>query len=117
MSDRLFVYGTLCPGDVAWHLIAPFVVGEPVATWLPGTLYDTGLGYPALVLDGTGRVPGWTLRLRSPVATLVELDRYEGAEYRRLRVVDSTGLPCWTYLWTAATTGFTRLGNGWPNRR
>jgi gamma-glutamylcyclotransferase (GGCT)/AIG2-like uncharacterized protein YtfP len=115
--DRVFVYGTLRPGDVAWWRIAPHVVDEPRVTRLPGTLYDTGLGYPALHPEPTGDpVPGWTLRLRSPARALAELDEYEGACYRRVRVVDSTGRLCWTYLWSAAVDGMARLANGWHTR-
>jgi gamma-glutamylcyclotransferase (GGCT)/AIG2-like uncharacterized protein YtfP len=111
--DRVFVYGTLRPGDVAWHRIQPYVVDAPVRTRLPGTLYDTGLGYPAL-LRQPGEVPGWTLRLRSPADALAALDAYEGREYRRVRAVDSTGRLCWTYLWTDPIDGFVLLANGWP---
>jgi gamma-glutamylcyclotransferase (GGCT)/AIG2-like uncharacterized protein YtfP len=109
--DRLFVYGTLRPGDTAWHRIEP-----PVPTRLPGTLYDTGLGYPALTLDSAGTVPGWTIQLRAPATALAELDEYEGVEYMRVRVVDSTGLSCWTYLWTAPVAGMVRLAHGWPDQ-
>ncbi|HEX4703645.1 MAG TPA: gamma-glutamylcyclotransferase family protein [Pseudonocardiaceae bacterium] len=110
--DLLFVYGTLMPGDVAWHLLQPHVTGEPVPAHVPGALHDTGLGYPALCA-GDANVPGWTVRLRSPATALTELDAYEGAEYRRVRVVDSTGALCWTYLWCAPTDGMPRLPNGW----
>lgn len=111
--DRVFVYGTLRPGDVAWHRMRRHVIDTPVRTRLPGTLYDTGMGYPAL-LRQPGEVSGWTVRLRSPARALAELDAYEGPEYRRVRVVDSTGRLCWTYLWTDPTDGFIRLANGWP---
>lgn len=112
--DRVFVYGTLRPGDVAWHRIRPYVDGPPARTTLAGTLYDTGMGYPALLPGPAGRVPGWTLRLRSPVEALAALDEYEGGDYRRTRVVDADGRLCWTYLWTARTDGLTRLPEGWP---
>jgi gamma-glutamylcyclotransferase (GGCT)/AIG2-like uncharacterized protein YtfP len=111
--DRVFVYGTLQPNGVAWHRIQPHVIDTPVRSRLPGTLYDTGLGFPALSRQ-PGEVPGWTLRLRSPAEALAELDAYEGREYRRVRVVDSTGRLCWTYLWIDPTDGFVRLANGWP---
>ena len=42
MTDRLFVYGTLAPGDEAWPVLEPWVVGEPVADAVAGRLYDTG---------------------------------------------------------------------------
>ncbi len=111
--DRVFVYGTLRPGDVAWPRISRYVAGEPVATALSGTLYDTGQGYPALLPGTEGSVPGWTLTLRSPTEALAALDAYEGGDYRRARVVDADGRLCWTYLWTAPTHGFVRLADGW----
>ncbi|HEX5402984.1 MAG TPA: gamma-glutamylcyclotransferase [Pseudonocardiaceae bacterium] len=113
--DRLFVYGTLRPDGIAWHRIAHHVVDTPVRTTLPGTLYDTGLGFPALLREA-GEVPGWTLRLRSPADALPALDAYEGAGYRRIRVVDSTGRLCWTYQWTDPVDGFVRLTGGWPDQ-
>jgi gamma-glutamylcyclotransferase (GGCT)/AIG2-like uncharacterized protein YtfP len=110
---RLFVYGTLRPGESAWHLLRPYVSGKPVATRLTGALFDTGRGYPAFCA-GDGDVPGWTVALRSPAVALAELDIYEGAEYRRVRAVDSTGRLCWTYLWSVPTEGMRSLRNGWP---
>lgn len=114
--DRVFVYGTLRPGDTHWRLISPYVIGEPVETTLTGTLYDTGLGYPALHQTGAGLVPGWTLRLRESARALPELDDYEGPEYRRVRVVDSNGRLCWTYLWIEPVAGFSPLSDGWPGQ-
>lgn len=46
---HLFVYGTLRPGDVRWHLLEPFVVDEGWADTAAGSVYDTGLGYPAAI--------------------------------------------------------------------
>jgi gamma-glutamylcyclotransferase (GGCT)/AIG2-like uncharacterized protein YtfP len=111
--DRVFVYGTLRPDGPAWHRVRPHIDGPPMAATLPGTLYDTGFGYPALT-PGIGAVPGWTLRLRSPAEALAALDAYEGSAYRRVRVVDSGARLCWTYLWTEPTDGFVRLSAGWP---
>ena len=47
----LFVYGTLRPGDVRWHLLEPFVVDEGWPDTISGRLFDTGLDYPAAILD------------------------------------------------------------------
>ncbi len=109
MSDRLFVYGTLKPGASAWRLLEPFTAGDPVPASLPGVLYDTGRGYPALLLSGPGEVPGWLVTLRSPAAALSAMDDYEGAEYQRVRVTLADGTPCWTYVWIEATVGMRRL--------
>ena len=83
-----------------------------MATRLAGArLYDTGRGYPAL-RRGDGDVPGWTVTLAAPAGALAELDAYEGDEYRRVRVMDSLGRLCWTYLWSASADGLRPLGDG-----
>lgn len=111
---RVFVYGTLQPGQPAWPLLEPELAGPPVPASVAGTLYDTGLGYPALRLaEGTGRVPGYVLPLASPRRTLPALDRYEGEEYRRVRTTLPGGQVCWTYLWTAPVRGMAVLTSGW----
>jgi Gamma-glutamyl cyclotransferase, AIG2-like len=45
----LFVYGTLMPGRLRWPLVAADVVRQRPSA-VRGTLYDTGRGYPALVV-------------------------------------------------------------------
>lgn len=91
MSDRLFVYGTLQPGASAWSLLSPFTVGEPRRAVLPGALYDTGRGYPALSA----------------------MDSYEGAEYRRVLVRLPDGTACWTYEWIDGFDGLRLLTTPW----
>jgi gamma-glutamylcyclotransferase (GGCT)/AIG2-like uncharacterized protein YtfP len=110
--DRLFVYGTLRPGDTAWPRLAGHTFGRPARAKLTGALYDTGRGYPALC-GGDGLVPGWSVRLRSPSVALAELDSYEGPGYRRVRMVDSAGRLCWTYVWSGSTDGMRVLPEGW----
>ncbi|GAA2825011.1 gamma-glutamylcyclotransferase family protein [Crossiella cryophila] len=111
--DRVFVYGTLQPGGSAWSLAAPLVGGTPRRVRVPGTLYDTGEGWPGLRIDPAGEVPGWLLPLADPVAALPVLDEYEGTEYRRIRLALADGTVCWTYVFTAATDGF-RVVPCWP---
>lgn len=111
--DRVFVYGTLQPGQPAWRLVESELIGPPVPATAGGTLYDTGLGYPALRLgDGPG-VPGHVLRLASPRRTLPALDGYEGEEYRRVRTTLPGGQVCWTYLWVEPVHGMPVLPAGW----
>jgi gamma-glutamylcyclotransferase (GGCT)/AIG2-like uncharacterized protein YtfP len=101
VPDRIFVYGTLRPGEGAWPLIEPFVVGEPEPARLAGRVFDTGLGYPALLPAGDpdDTVVGVLLTLAAPADAFVVLDEYEGEEYQRVRVLDTLGRPCWTYRW------------------
>ncbi|GLZ34401.1 hypothetical protein Lesp02_65880 [Lentzea sp. NBRC 105346] len=111
--ELLFVYGTLKPGASAWHLMEPHVTGSFEEVRLPGTLHDTGLGYPALRPGRGPGVPGFVLRLRSPEDALPLLDEYEGADYRRVRVVLPGGRVAWTYLWTSPVGDMPVLPDGW----
>jgi gamma-glutamylcyclotransferase (GGCT)/AIG2-like uncharacterized protein YtfP len=94
-TTHLFVYGTLRSGGGAAGLLHGC---ERVGTGtVAGTLYDLG-AYPALVLDGEGRVEGevW----RCPAEALARLDEYEGVPegvYRRV-AVQVGGTDCWTYV-------------------
>lgn len=112
---RVFVYGTLQPGASDWWRLEPHATGKPRAANLPGTLFDTGLGYPALRLgDGPG-VSGWVVDLARSTATLSILDEYEGVEYHRVRVALPGGLLCWTYVWTGSFTGLRMLTAPWAS--
>lgn len=118
---RVFVYGTLRPDASDWWRLKPHATGEPRPAALPGTLYDTGLGYPALRQgDGPG-VSGWVVDLVRPRDSLSTLDEYEGTEYRRVRVALPGGQLCWTYVWTGPVAGLRKLTAPWgtadPSRR
>lgn len=106
---RLFVYGTLQPGAAHWPLLEPLADGPPERARLPGTLYDTGLGYPALRLgDGPG-VSGWVVDLAAPAAALSTVDDYEGRAYARTRVTLAGGTIAWTYVWIDPFDGMSPL--------
>ncbi|MQA07282.1 MAG: gamma-glutamylcyclotransferase [Pseudonocardiaceae bacterium] len=114
---RVFVYGTLQPGSEAWPLIEPYLAGRPRRATMTGTLFDTGLGYPALrpAAEAGHTVPGWVLPLADPPAALAVLDDYEGPEYRRLRLPTTGGELCWTYLFCETVDGMPALPEGWPS--
>ncbi len=102
----LFVYGTLTPDGGAWALLEPWTVGGPEPDAVPGTLYDTGRGYPAATFEpgSTGLVHGVVVVLDTSrfEAALTALDRYEAHEYARIEVRTASGLPAVTYAWTAS---------------
>lgn len=110
---RLFVYGTLQPHASDWWRLEPHATGEPRAATLPGALFDTGLGYPALRLGAGPGVSGWVVDLGEPATTLSTMDEYEGAEYRRVRVSLPGGQQCWTYVWTDPVEGLRMLTGSW----
>ena len=100
--SHLFVYGTLRPGEVRWHHLEPFVVGEAVDTSVAGQLYDTGLSYPAAVFGGPGRIVGrvYPLVPERLDAALAHLDEVEGAVrggYTRGAGTTDSGHAAWAY--------------------
>jgi gamma-glutamylcyclotransferase (GGCT)/AIG2-like uncharacterized protein YtfP len=101
----LFTYGLLRPGQVSWDLVAPHAAGPPTPATVPGSVHDTGQGYPAWLPDGPGTTPGVLVPLRDPAAAFPGLDAYEGPEYQRVRVVTTERRACWAYAWTADRAG------------
>jgi gamma-glutamylcyclotransferase (GGCT)/AIG2-like uncharacterized protein YtfP len=114
--DRLFVYGTLMPGEPLWPALEPFAVAWVPAT-AAGRLWDTGHGYPAVRFEaGAGPVPGVVVVLdsaRAPaaIAAMDELEE-EGRLYRRVEVVTTAGDAA-AYEWLGATEGLMPLPDGW----
>ncbi len=100
--ERLFVYGTLRPGDCRWELLEPYVSDSGVEDTVAGTLYDTGLDYPAAVFGGSTLIRGIHFGLSEGTReeALRELDIVEDTVdglYRRVRVVTSGGTEVWAY--------------------
>lgn len=104
----LFVYGTLLPGAQSWAVLEPFVVGAGIADSVRGDLFDTGLGYPAAVLDdhGANVVYGRVFQLTVPrrKEALLALDEFEDVAdglYQRVTITTVGGAQVWAY--TAGT--------------
>lgn len=102
--QRLFIYGTLAPGQPNHH-----VMGAVAGTWarasVRGALSHSGwgadLGYPALDPDGAGTVDGWLFCSAALNAHWARLDAFEGADYRRVDVAATLAsgevLPAFVY--------------------
>jgi len=104
--SHLFVYGTLRPGDVRWHLLAPFVVDRGWPDSTSGQLYDTGLDYPAAVFGGNSTIHGESFALIEPsieqaLALLDEVEDTVGGEYTRVTVTTRRGITAWAYAYGA----------------
>ncbi|ANY06242.1 gamma-glutamylcyclotransferase [Pseudonocardia sp. HH130630-07] len=117
--SRVFVYGTLMPGEHAWPLLREHAAAVlPQPSFLPvGGLADTGLGRPALSPDTGAGVPGFTVELADPCGALPELDRYAGPGHQRARFTLDDGTVCWSWRWTGQRDGHTALPGGWAARR
>src|SRR5215218_2498392 len=114
---RVFVYGTLMPGEPLWPLLEPYA-----ADWAPATsfgrLWDTGNGYPGARFDGRGDPVSGVLvlldgaRTTKAVEVLDDIEE-EGTLYRRVEVTTSGG-PAFAYEWLGAVEGLRMLPEGWP---
>jgi gamma-glutamylcyclotransferase (GGCT)/AIG2-like uncharacterized protein YtfP len=118
VTTRIFVYGTLKPGQSRWHILQPLADGDS-SGWARGQLFDTGYGWPAAVFDEAvgDPVPGVVVAIspESISRALETLDAVEGVAdglFRRI-LVDVNGRPCWAYHWPGSTTGFNRIAR-WP---
>jgi len=82
-SIKVFVYGTLMPGEGRWNQLERDVMGITRAC-VTGELYDLG-SFPALCLDGKNVVSGYVVDL--PIDMLAILDSLEG--YRSCRSAEN----------------------------
>ena len=119
MTSRVFVYGTLQPGQPRWPLLAPFGIQIGSLACARGELFDTGYGWPAAVFDAGAatEVPGVVVAIRAELLeeALVALDEVEGVDgglFQRV-VIDVDGRSCWAYHWPESTEAFRRIER-WP---
>jgi gamma-glutamylcyclotransferase (GGCT)/AIG2-like uncharacterized protein YtfP len=119
VTTRVFVYGTLMPGEARWPLLeslAAPIAPEPAEA--AGYLYRTPYGWPAAVFDAAapGAVPGLAVPLRDPEQALAALDEVEGTEaglFER-RLIRTTAGTCFAYHWPGRVTGFQAITR-WPD--
>lgn len=88
MTERLFVYGTLCPGRPNAHLLENIGGSFSKAT-VRGTLHDQGwgatMGYPAVKLNPEGDiVNGYVFQSDKLQQHWPTLDEFEGEAYKRI---------------------------------
>ncbi len=97
-TGRLFVYGTLMPGEINHHYLQT-IDGVWQRATIKGRLYPQGIGlatgYPALVLAGQfdGKeelVPGWLLTSEHLKNHWQVLDEFEGIAYKRVTTLVTT---------------------------
>ena len=90
MTTRLFVYGTLAPGQRNEYVLAG-MAGEWVKATARGTLYEQGWGSnfdcPGMVPDPQGALVQGLLFCSDELPQQWDrLDEFEGEEYRRVQI-------------------------------
>lgn len=95
MTQHLFLYGTLCPGEANAKLVEP-IPGHWQRATMRGRLlpagWGSGAGYPGAVPDPAGEpIEGWLLSSTVLDRYLAELDEFEGEEYERVSVTVTCG--------------------------
>ena len=112
---RLFVYGTLMPGQDRWPALRPFASAWQPAT-AGGRLWDSGHGYPVARFGDGPPIPGFVVTVEADerARALTVLDRIEdeGSLFRRVEVVTSLGTAT-GYEWLGPTEGLAPLPGGW----
>ena len=125
---RVFVYGTLKPGERYYPVYCEGRVKEVRRGWVKGQLYALALGYPAMIADH-GKVQGFLLTF-ADLSVLTNLDRLEGYqseqvpelnEYQRQKIIvyDLSGKSlgkAWAYFMTLEKVkhlGGIRVTSGW----
>ncbi|MBU6228376.1 MAG: gamma-glutamylcyclotransferase [Cyanobacteria bacterium REEB459] len=120
-ATRLFVYGTLKPGEWGFEQWCAGRVTALAPAIALGRLYHLALGYPALCLE-----PGWVqgVVLSLPTTLLATLDSFEGydphqaqqSEYQRqwqpIYHCDLTPFT-WAWLYTMTQDRIQALGGEW----
>lgn len=125
---RVFVYGTLKPGERYYPVYCEGRVKEVQRGWVQGQLYALPLGYPAMIA-GHGKVQGFLLTFGDR-SVLTNLDRLEGYqseqvpelnEYQRQKIMvyDASSKylgEAWAYFMTfekVKCLGGLRVSSGW----
>ena len=106
--NRLFVYGTLAPGESNEHFLKD-VEGNWQKAYVKGKLYKNGIGptqgYPALILDKNAETIQGQLFHSAVLHSLWHtLDEFEGEGYMRVlcdaRLEDNTIIDAYIYALT-----------------
>ena len=100
MINKLFVYGTLLQGQSRNHLLADWKLINTLET--KGTMYDTGLGYPAVdFTDKTNNLFGelYLYEGRNIESIISRIDAEEGtkSDLFERKIIESSGEKFFTY--------------------
>lgn len=95
--ERLFVYGTLQDPEIQRRSFGRITEGtlDALDGYRRDDIIIDGNSYFIAVPDSISSIDGRILEVTPE--ELVNIDRYEGSEYRRLRVTLHSGIEAWFY--------------------
>ena len=117
-TTQVFVYGTLKPGEINYHICERFVVAVEPAIAL-GQLYSLPFGYPAMTITSQEKVHGHLLTFHStqileildafeqhdPIEFVryaptqqLELNQYQRQKIQTFSAINEPLAPAWAYL-------------------
>lgn len=112
-EHKVFVYGTLLSNECNCNR-APRARRQKA--WTVGTLYDTGYGFPAIVLKGKTRIVGEVLTVDDDAFR--SMDRLEGypnfyrRERRQVNLVGGGRVLAWVYVMNRLPEGAKVIAGG-----
>ncbi|MCC6802917.1 MAG: gamma-glutamylcyclotransferase [Anaerolineae bacterium] len=95
--ESLFVYGTLQDPQVQSTVFGRVVEGsqDSLVGYRKSEISIDNIVYPIAVADIAHTLPGKVIEVTPK--ELVEIDRYEGEDYRRIQVRLRSGRTAWVY--------------------
>jgi gamma-glutamylcyclotransferase (GGCT)/AIG2-like uncharacterized protein YtfP len=95
--ESLFVYGTLQDPQVQTTVFGRIVLGSPdtLIGYRRSEITIDGVVHAIAIVDSAQSLPGQVIEVAAD--ELSQIDRYEGEEYRRIRVRLRSGRQAWVY--------------------
>lgn len=95
--EAVFAYGTLLDPEVQRRVIGRAVESRPdtLVGYRKGVLHLANASYFIAIRDERSRIRGGVIEVTPD--ELSRIDRYEGDEYERVRVVLASGSQAWVY--------------------
>lgn len=96
--EKIFSYGTLMFPDIQKDLFGKSVIGKAdiLHEYIKKSIIIDGENYPYILSQKNSQVEGFVLEVS--VDELLKTDKYEGEEYKRIRVLLKSGLEAWVYV-------------------
>lgn len=96
--ERVFSYGTLMLPNIQKDLFGKFIVGKSdiLHGYVKRYIIIEGETYPCIMPEKGSQVEGFVIELSKD--ELLKIDKYEGEEYKRVKLSLGSGIETWVYV-------------------